>query len=514
MKRAIILIISLLIITFSVAYYYISLEPDLIQNKIWQNVSIGFNIIFLLMIISVIYTVIRDNNDPSITIAWLQILIFLPVVGFFIYLFFGINYRKRKMFRNKATLDINTLEKIKSFLLLDQLSKEEKKIIDKLNESRIVKMLLKNNHSHLTLKNEIISYFDGKSTNDAIFEDLKRAKHHIHLEYFSINNDNTGKIFRDILIEKAKEGVEIRVIYDAVGCWRLGKKFFKPMLDSGIKAIPFLPVHLPILSSKLNFRNHRKITIIDGKVGFIGGVNIGDKYMGIDKYFGFWRDSHIRVEGDIVYPLQKSFLVDWNFLSNEKMDLIKYFPKHNISKILPMQIAVSGPDSIWENIMQAYFSAIASAQKKIYITTPYLVLNESVLTALKTAGLSGLDVRIILPSKADHWVVFMGSRSYYEELLATGVRVYQYNAGFVHAKVILVDDSFVSVGSANMDIRSFKQNFEINSIIYDSAYFEIQEKQFFNDINNSYEIFIDDFRKRSSISKISESISRLVSPLL
>ncbi len=514
MKRAIIVILILLLIALAIGYYRISLESEMIQNKIWYNISIAINVIFVLTIISVIYTIIRDNNDPIITIAWLQILVFLPIVGFILYILFGINHRKRKMFRNKAILDVRRLKRIAPFVFQQELSNDEKIKMDKLRESRIVKMLYNNNNAHLTLNNRINTYFSGKATNEAIFEHLAKAKHHIHMEYFSINDDQTGRILQKIFIEKAKQGVEVRLIYDAVGCWRLQKSFLQPLADCGVQTIPFLPVTLPVFSSKLNYRNHRKIIIIDGVVGFLGGVNIADKYMGEDKYFGHWRDTHVKLEGDVVYSLQKSFLVDWKFLTKEKLKLECYFPKHNISNLLPMQIVASGPDSSWENIMQAYFSAIAGAKEKIYITSPYLVLNESLLIALKTAALSGLDVRIILPGRPDHKIVFYGTRSYYEELLEAGVRIYQYNAGFIHAKVILVDNLFVSIGSANMDIRSFKQNFEINSIIYDSAYFKILENYFMDDINNSYEIILEEFKKRKSSAKVFESFSRLVSPLL
>lgn len=514
MKRALLLALTIIIIAIVITGIYIYLSSQENKVKIWDTLSVGVNILFALTIISVIYTVIRDNNEPVITIAWLQVLIFLPVVGFILYIMFGINYRKRKMFRNKASLDSEQREEFKQLLIKTSFSNLQDLHIESFKHAPIIKLLYHNNHSFLSLNNQIETYHDGATTNRKIFESIKEAKHHIHLEYFSINNDDTGKELREILLQKAKEGVEIRLIYDAVGSWRLRKSFFKPLLDNGVQAVAFLPVLFPILSSKLNFRNHRKIVIIDGKTGFIGGVNIGDKYMGISKKFGFWRDSHLKLQGSCVYSLQKSFLIDWNFYSDEKIQQQKFFPPHEITNTLPVQFAISGPDSQWENIMQLYFYAITEAKDKIYITTPYLVLNESIITALVTRALGGIDIRIILPQKADHTIVFLGTHSYYEELMQAGVKIYHYTKGFVHSKILLVDDEFVSVGSANMDIRSFKENFEINAIVYDKNYSSKILKQLEIDFSNSQLVDHTKFQERSSWVKGSESIARLVSPLL
>lgn len=514
MKRAILLILILIVIGAGIGLYFFLQENPEEQARIKSNISITLNVIFIFTIISLIYTIIRDNNDPIFTVAWLQILIFLPVVGFFLYIFFGINYRKRKMFRNKASLDLDRLHQFSKIIHKNRDNNAREFKISSLANAHIIKLLYRNNLTHLTLNNNIESYFDGKTTIEAIFTELKLAKDHIHLEYFSINNDTCGMELQKILIDKANEGVEVRLIYDAVGCWKLRKSYFQPLLDSGVRLIPFLPVFIPFLSSKLNFRNHRKIAIIDGLTGFVGGVNLGDKYLGNDKRFGYWRDSHIKLKGDSVYSLQKSFLIDWDYLSDEKLDLEKYFPEHEIRNNLPLQFASSGPDSQWENILQVYFAAITQAKYQVLITSPYLVLNESMLTALKTAASCGVDVRIILPQKADHLIVFLGTRSYYQELLEAGVKLYQYNKGFVHAKVLLVDDQFVSVGSANMDIRSFKQNFEINAIIYDRDYSAEIASQFERDIADSIRVNPEEFAKRNFITKSGESVSRLVSPLL
>ena len=514
MKRALLLVLALMVIGISVTSFFLWGMDIQKRFQILHNISVGFNVIYALTIITVVITIIKDNNDPIITISWIQTIIFLPVVGFILYIMFGINYRKKKMFRRKANVDLSLIDKFSGILNSFPDPNEPDFKIGKLKHSSLIKLLFHNNHSYLTINNKIETFHDGFSTNREIFSTLKTAKHHIHLEYFSINNDSTGIELRQILIERAKAGVEVRLIYDAVGCWKLGKSFINPMLQVGIKAKPFLPVSLPFLSSKLNFRNHRKIAIIDGKIGFIGGVNIGDKYMGISKRFGFWRDTHLKLQGNCIYSLQKSFLIDWGFLSSENLEPSDYFPAHNIKSKIPTQFAISGPDSHWENIMQLYFAAITQAQEKVYITTPYLVLNESMTTALITAALREIDVRIILPHKADHTIVFLGTHSYYEKLLEAGVKIYEYTKGFVHAKILLVDDEFVSIGSANMDIRSFKQNFEINAIVYDSEYSKEIYQQFAIDLLDCEQINLEKFKKRSSWQKNGESIARLVSPLL
>jgi cardiolipin synthase len=514
MKRALLLVLALMVIGISLTAYFVWGIDIQRRGQILHDISVSINIIFALTIVTVIILVIKDNNDPIVTISWLQILIFLPVVGFFLYLMFGINYRKRKMFRQKADVDLSLIDKFSGILNKFPNPKEPDFTIGQLKHSSLIKLLFHNNHSYLTINNKIETFHDGFGTNREIFSSLKKAKHHIHMEYFSISNDPTGKELQQILIERAKTGVEIRLIYDAVGCWKLGKGFINQMLEVGINAKPFLPVSLPFLSSKLNFRNHRKITIIDGKIGFIGGVNIGDKYMGVTKRFGFWRDTHLKLQGNSVYSLQKSFLIDWGFLSSENLEAKQYFPAHNIKSKIPIQLAISGPDSQWENIMQLYFSAITQAQEKVYITTPYLVLNESMTTALITAALREIDVKIILPYKADHKIVFLGTHSYYEKLLESGVKIYEYTKGFVHAKILQVDNEFVSIGSANMDIRSFKQNFEINAIIYDANYSKEIHQQFEIDLLDCKQVELEEFRKRSTWQKNGESIARLVSPLL
>lgn len=369
--------------------------------------------------------------------------------------------------------------------------------------------------SPFTLRNRSKILTNGDETFRQMIQDMSEAKHHIHFQFYIIRHDTTGQQFKQVLIDKAREGVKVRVIYDGVGSVRLDKRYITELKEAGVEVVTFFPVILPFLNNKLNYRNHRKIVIIDGKIGFVGGLNIGDEYLGKDTRYGFWRDSHVRLEGESVYLLQNIFLKDWFFVTEENIEGDSYYPSliEEPGEEL-IQIASSGPDSDWESIWQMYFSIIATAQEKIYITSPYFVPDDSISMALKTAALSGLDVRILLPSRPDHQTVFWASRSYFQELLEAGVRFYLYQPGFVHAKILLVDGVVASIGTANMDIRSFQHNFEVNAIIYNSNSVYKLEEDFINDLMDSKELTLKEYKRRPWHHRILESVARLLSPLL
>jgi cardiolipin synthase len=334
------------------------------------------------------------------------------------------------------------------------------------------------------------------------------------MEYFGFANDQLGKRFRDILIKKAQEGVKVRIIVDDVGSWKFRFNLGKLLTRFGVEVYYFNKVRVPALNSRFNYRNHRKIVVIDGQISYLGGLNIGDQYASKDSYFGYWRDTHLRIQGGVTIGLQTVFLTDLYFISKNYLFKEEYFPHQTVTEILPTQIVTSGPDSNWESIMQTYFSAITNADKNIYITSPYLILNESLNIALITAALSGIDVRIILPGKPDHLIVFWGSRSYYQDLIEAGVKIYEYQRGFIHAKVLSVDQKLASVGTANMDIRSFNHNFEINAIVYDEDFTREIDDQFFADIKASRLITLEDISKTSRLDKIKMGVARLFSPIL
>ena len=471
--------------------------------------------------------IILENRDPARTVTWLLIFLLLPGIGLLIYIIFGRNIRKIKIFKTqKLANDIKeakifeNLEEIRELVNLEQYSIKNKTIeneeLEDYPKKRVISLLLNTGIFPFTTNDNVDVYVDGIQKFDNLIKDIKSAKHHIHLEYFIIKDSEIGRKIKDLLIEKSKQGVKIRILYDDVGCWRFwfNRKFFNEMKSHGIDIMPFLPAKFPIIGSKLNYRNHRKIVVIDGEIGYTGGINIGDEYIGKNKKFGYWRDTHIRLKGSSVYMLQMIFLIDWYYTTKEVILNKKYFPKMDYCGDSMVQVVASGPDSDWEAIHYAYFTAICQAKKSIYIETPYFIPDESILRALKSASLSGIDVRIIFPKIADHKMVNNASYSYFEDILKSGGKVYLYNKGFIHSKIVIIDDKIASSGSANMDLRSFMLNFEINAFIYDKDIIKVMTKDFFDDINQSEEINHEKFKNRSIIKKTRESIARLFSPIL
>ena len=501
-----IIIYSLLIsaLLFLITIFFLE-RPDLLTiSTIWAVIS-------AISVITITIVILIERKNTAHTFAWLLVLLFIPVAGIFLYLILGRNYRKRKMFSVKELIDRAEFKSMYKFL---NHSYKNKELFKSPLSYKISHLLHNNSKAFLSENNSVKVYPDGVKLFDAMFKDLSAAKHHIHLEYFAFANDYLGKELSQILINKAKEGVKVRIIVDDVGSWRFRFSLSKRLTKAGIECYFFNKVRLPFFNSRFNYRNHRKISVIDGEIGYLGGLNIGDKYASRDTYFGYWRDTHMRIEGGSVYALQTVFLTDLFFISKEYLFQKEYYPEVQAHDKLPMQIVTSGPDSDWESIMQTYFSAITNAQERIYITSPYLILNESITMALITAALSGIDVRIIVPGKADHLIVFWGTRSYYQELTEAGVKIYEYQRGFIHAKVMAIDGEVCSIGTANMDIRSFVQNFEINGIIYDKKITQILEKQFFEDIENSKLITLIDIENMSLFTKLKIGLARLFSPIL
>ncbi len=472
-------------------------------------------------------SIILENRDPARTVTWLLIFILLPGIGLVIYAILGRNMRKRKLFKTQKLASSIREEKVfENLERIEEIANTEQSTINTnqlLNEhiedyskKRVISLLLNTGKLPFTTNNKVSVYIDGNQKFKNLLEDIKNAKNHIHLEYFIIKDSEIGRELKDLLIKKSNEGVKIRILYDDVGCWRFWfyRKFFNEMKEKGIEIVAFLPAKFPLTGGKLNYRNHRKIAIIDGKIGYTGGLNIGDEYMGKNKKFGYWRDTHIKIEGTSVYMLQMIFLTDWYYTTKEIITEDKYFPSPQRCGNSMVQIIASGPDSDWESIRYAYFSAICQAKKSIYIETPYFIPDESILIALKSAALSGVDVRIVFPKIADHKIVNNASYSYFDDILKSGGKVYLYTKGFIHSKIMTIDDKIASTGSANMDLRSFMLNFEINAFIYDKEIVERMNKDFFEDLNNSEELTLDEFSKRKLGKKVRESIARLFSPIL
>lgn len=471
--------------------------------------------LYILTVISVVFNVVLENRNPIRTLAWIVVLVMLPLVGVILYVYFGVNYRKIKMFSMKGLGDMKWLQ----YMSEDQ--KQQVRKMEFLKKSdmeevrKLMTLLLSNSKALLTRYNRVDILNNGEETFPAIFAALARAKKFIHLEYYIIEKGELTTRLKNLLIEKARAGVEVRIIYDDVGSWSLPHNFIREMRKAGIQIYPFLPVRFHKLASKANYRNHRKIVVVDGEVGFVGGLNFADRYVKGIPGIGIWRDTHLKVKGEVVSALQVVFLTDWYFVRQELLlDKNEYLPYKKEDGNVVIQTVTSGPDSDWASIQQAYFTLINMAKRYVFISTPYFMPGETTLNSLKTAAMSGVDVRILLPHKSDSYLTYWCTRSYVMELLEAGVKVYWYQKGINHSKVIVVDGIVASVGTANMDLRSFEQNFEVNLIIYERNVVKKLATYFMEDLESSEEASIYRWKFRSKRERVKESVARLFAPVL
>jgi len=481
--------------------------------NLFSNKMLIIEIIYLVTILFTVILVIQQKGDPLKTVSWIMVLLLVPIGGIVLYFYFGKNYRRQKIFNRKGLSDMERMRDFSHRQILELPGKEFLKNPKIKSKQHIMTLLLNNSKALLTEYNSLKIYSSGKEAFDVILHDIETARDHIHLMYYIIEDDKLGNRVKDLLIKKAKEKVEVRVIYDDLGSWSLPNSFIEPLKKAGVQIHAFLPVRFPLFTNKINYRNHRKIVVIDGQIGHVGGMNIADRYVEGGAELGMWKDMQLRIEGEAVHSLQIIFHTDWYFVSNELINDDKYFPEHYIKEKRLVQITASGPDSDWASIMQAYFAAIATAEDHIYIASPYFIPNESILTALKTAALGDIDVRLMLPKKSDSHLVFRSTLSFVGELLEAGIKIYFYEKGFNHAKLMLVDGIFASVGTANMDIRSFDQNFEVNALIYDEEISATLEKYFLDDIENCSFYSLEEWENRHWLNNAKESLARLLSPL-
>lgn len=457
-----------------------------------------------------------ERKDPSATWAWILVLFFLPLVGFILYLLFGRKLRKKHLFRWEGKNEIG-IEK-----LIDYQKKAIKnneydyRIANAENYKELIYMNLTTNNAVLTQDNHIDIFSDGAKKFENLLRDLDTARHHIHIQYYIFRLDSLGTRILETLIRKAKQGVKVRILYDDMGSRGVKKKDFKALTDAGGEIEIFFPSIFPLFNPRMNFRNHRKIVVIDGRIGYSGGFNVGDEYLGLKKKFGYWRDTHMRIEGSAVHPLQTRFLLDWNqACAGSKMGYSdKFFPAIPAKGEVGIQIVSSGPDSDWPHIKNGYLKLIHMAKKYIYIQSPYFIPDISFLDAICTATLSGIDVRIMIPNKPDHMFVYWATYSYVGQLLNAGAKIYIYENGFLHAKMIVTDDEASTVGTANIDVRSFSLNFEVNAFIYDRTMSHYLAEVFEKDMLYSTELTLDMYNNRSNLIKTKEAFSRLLSPLL
>lgn len=473
---------------------------------IWSHVFMAaFYILYFAVIITTVFVVILDNRNPVKTMAWILVLFFLPVAGLVFYLFFGRSTRREHLISRKgyARLTKRPMAEYQTQVSL---------------HAPIEKQTLMNFFSHVNGAlpfggNRTTVYIDGASMLADLIKELYRAKHHIHVEFYIFEDDAVGRLVRDVLIDKAREGVKVRVLHVDVGCWKVSHAFYEQMLCEGIEVMSFLKVRFPQFTGKVNYRNHRKIVVIDGKVGFVGGMNLAERYVkGVP--WGVWRDTHVKLEGKAVYGLQTAFLTDWYAMDRTLFTSAEYFPKTDVRGNVVAQIVTSDPVGEWRDIMQGLMMAICSARRYFYVQTPYFLPDEEVKTALQTAALAGVDVRIMLPKKADTWLIHKASLSYLAEMMKAGVKIYLYRKGFIHSKLMVSDDEFSTIGSTNMDFRSFEHNFEANAFFYDKDTASALKEIFLADQRDCMLLSLKVWDKRSWKSKVTESVVRLLSPLL
>ena len=467
--------------------------------------SMAFDILYFGVAIGTVVVIILGNRNPVKAMAWILVLLFLPVVGLVLYFFFGRDQRRVRIIGRKGYKHL--LKKP----MAEYLSQEP--VVLPSAYDRLVDFFRHTNQSFPFEGNRVEIYTDGYSMLKSLLRAIKNARHHIHLEFYVFENDAVGRLVRDALIDKAKEGVEIRVLYDDVGCWRVPRDFFEEMRDAGIETRSFLKVLFPLFTSRVNYRNHRKIVVVDGCVGFVGGMNLAERYVRGFKW-GIWRDTHLKLEGKAVHGLQTAFSLDWYFMDRTLLTASRYFPKIDMFGNSLIQIVTSEPVGPWKEIMQGLTMAICSAKKYFYMQTPYFLPTEQILAAMQTAALANVDVRLMIPERADSVLTHYGSCSYVEDVLRAGVKVYFYRKGFLHSKLMVSDDMLSTVGSTNLDFRSFEHNFEVNAFIYDEDTALRMREIFLCDQRNCTQIFLKNWVKRSWKRKALESVVRLMSPLL
>lgn len=472
--------------------------------------------ILILNIFLAIALIFLERRDATSTWAWLLVLFFIPIFGFFIYLMFGRRLREKHLFRweGRNKIGIDQLIDYQMSAIENNTFEFRKEELEKYKD--MIYLHLRNNDAVLTQDNAMTVFNDGSDKFEALIQDLEQATNHIHIQYYIFRLDNLGKRILNVLERKAKEGVEVRLLFDDMGSRGLYKRHFHNLIRLGGKVEAFFPSILPLINTRLNYRNHRKIVVIDGATAYIGGFNVGDEYLGQVKKFGYWRDTHLRIEGSAVHPIQTRFLLDWNQASSEK-DIEyneQYFPAIPRKGDISMQIVSSGPDSEWEQIKDGYLKMIFRAKKYIYIQTPYFIPDVSFLDALRIACLSGVDVRIMIPNKPDHVFVYWATYSNVGHLLKAGAKIYIYDNGFLHSKQIVIDDEVATVGTANIDVRSFKLNFEVNAFIYDPIAAHQLAELFEQDLLVSRELTLETYQQRSFTIRLKESIAHLISPIL
>jgi len=474
-----------------------------------QILATVFLVVYSVTTLGVILVIITDNRNPLKTLPWIVVLVLAPGVGLLIYFFFGQNLSKRKIIPRR------TRKRIDGWLEKENVAGPAALPA----RWRPLARLLEQTARALPLKgSRIVPYIDGASKMEALLAAIAEAKHHIHIQYYILCDDATGRRLRDALVAKARQGVRVRILYDDVGCARVKKAFFEGMRAEGIEVFAFLHVQFPRFTSKVNYRNHRKIVVVDGRVGFIGGMNIADRYVrGIDRGGGRrepWRDTHFRVEGAGVAGLQASFLSDWSATTKKRIEDPAFFPPAENFTDGILQTLSSGPFGKWRTLLQADSFAVSRACRRVWIQTPYYLPSETLNAAIQEAALAGIDVRLMLPERSDSRVVDLAGHSYLNDMLQAGVKVAFYTPGFLHSKLLVIDDDLTVIGSANMDFRSFEHNFEVSAFVYDEAFCARMAAIFEQDLQSCRPLTPAEWFRRPRSRRWAESFMRVFSPLL
>jgi cardiolipin synthase len=486
------------------------------------HVNTIFITLFALYVVSVAIFLIMDNRSPQSTIAWMFVLAIFPLVGILIYIFFG---RDWKAFSKESKLARQELGGVLS-PILGPLAAQQIDLIDRIKQTesvaykhKLLELVRRNASSMLTAANQLEILQDAREKYPRILADMEQAQHSIHLEYFIWQVDEFTEKVKRILIQKARAGVEIRILYDAVGSFPtfpLKQGYLSELHQEGVQILPYLNFLSPWNIHTLSYRNHRKIAVIDGRIGYLGGMNMGQEHLDGGKHFDSWRDTHVRVVGEAALVLQAIFVTSWFNTTQEKLAGEDYFPESEpLERFLPIQIIIAGPDSQWAAIRQLYFFMIASAEKSIIIQSPFFIPDESIAEALKAAALSGVDIKIMASAtgttyKTPDWA----ANTYFADMARAGIRIFLYQKGYFHPKTISIDGVVCSIGTANMDIRSFSLNYEANAVIYDRRITEELEADFEHDLEYCTEFNLKEYKTRSGLSRFRDSLSRLIGPIL
>lgn len=482
----------------------------MILAELFPYANIVYNVLmvlYFLTVLAVIVLVLSENRNPVKSMAWVLVLVLLPVLGLLIYFIFGRSLKGMILISKSHLRELRRMSELPDPADPgDTLSHDSRQLISLANKLA---------RPHLFEGNEIDVFTTGYDKFEALKRDIRAAHDYIHLQYFIIENDKTGAELINLLMEKAREGVKVRVLYDYVGSFYMSPRLLKQMREAGIEVHAFLELTLMTFAFRVNWRNHRKIVVIDGNVGYLGGMNIADRYVIGDKNWKPWRDTHLRISGNAVTALQYSFAIDWDFTTHELLTspTIRHADPSAPHNHL-VQMMTSGPTNRWNNISFVFLKAITLAKQCVYVQTPYFLPSDSLLKALQSAALAGVDVRLMIPRKTDSAMLRLATGSYIKECLLSGIKIYLYDPTVIHAKVVIVDDEFVTTGSTNFDFRSFEHNFEINALFYSKEMNQKMKDIFFSDMEHSTRLSLGKWKQRPVIQKALESVVRLISPIL